>query len=114
MNEGEKERKYWDWRDKRGYGFWVTINDLDSLRKISLVGSDMSVGPRRAIDDNLLLLLLLLLPYLHQKPHSFGTLLIANTLSKGPQEISGFYIDVYGSAENNSLRHTKVIPFYAP
>lgn len=44
-------------KKKRGYGFWVTINDEE--KKIPLVGSDMSVGPRRAMDDNLVLLLLL-------------------------------------------------------
>ena len=51
---GETKRKK---KKKRGYGFWVTIND--EKKKIPLVGSDMSVGPRRAMDDNLVLHLLL-------------------------------------------------------
>lgn len=66
---GETKRKK---KKKRGYGFWVTIND--EKKKIPLVGSDMSVGPRRAMDDNLVLLLLLNI-FCIKSPTPFGILL---------------------------------------
>lgn len=60
MHKMTLERKYWDLRDKkRREDTAFGSQSMMRKKKIPLVGSDMSVGPRRAMDDNLVLLLLL-------------------------------------------------------